>query len=121
MTGESGAHIHRPELVAQHGYDTTFAMHALRLGVQGVELLSTGRVTLPVVGGPGDHLRAVRRGDVALAEVLQSLSGIEHELRRLRSESTVPAEPDRTWVDDWLHRSYTQYWAGTPGTELERA
>ena len=35
MTGAAGAHPNRPELVAEHGYDTKFAMHALRLGVQG--------------------------------------------------------------------------------------
>ena len=34
MTGESGAHTNRPELVAEFGYDCKFAMHALRLGVQ---------------------------------------------------------------------------------------
>lgn len=44
----SGAQTNRPELVAEHGYDTKFAMHALRLGAQGVELLTTGRITLPV-------------------------------------------------------------------------
>ena len=48
MTGEPGAHTNRPELVAVHGYDTKYAMHALRLGLQGVELLTTGRITLPV-------------------------------------------------------------------------
>ena len=48
MTGEPGAHTNRPELVAVHGYDTKYAMHALRLGLQGIELLSTGRITLPV-------------------------------------------------------------------------
>ena len=48
MTGEVGAHTNRPELVARHGYDTKFAMHALRLGMQGIELLTTGRITLPV-------------------------------------------------------------------------
>ncbi len=48
MTGETGAHTNRPELVAVHGYDTKYGMHALRLGLQGVELLSTGRITLPV-------------------------------------------------------------------------
>jgi hypothetical protein len=34
--------------VAVHGYDTKYAMHVLRLGLQGVELLTTGRFTLPV-------------------------------------------------------------------------
>ena len=48
MTGQAGAHTNRPELVAVHGYDTKYAMHALRLGLQGIELLTTGRITLPV-------------------------------------------------------------------------
>jgi hypothetical protein len=48
MTGEAGAHTNRLELVAVHGYDTKYAMHALRPGLQGVELLTTGRITLPV-------------------------------------------------------------------------
>jgi hypothetical protein len=47
-TGEVGAHPNRPELVAAHGLDVKVAMHALRLGLQGVELLTTGRITLPV-------------------------------------------------------------------------
>jgi len=32
MTGQEGAHIYRPELVVIHGYETKYAMHALRLG-----------------------------------------------------------------------------------------
>jgi RNA repair pathway DNA polymerase beta family len=48
MTGLAGAHTNRPELVAVHGYDTKYAMHALQVGLQGVELLTTGRITLPV-------------------------------------------------------------------------
>lgn len=48
MTGEAGAHTNRPELVAQFGYDCKFAMHALRLGLQGIEYLQTGRITLPI-------------------------------------------------------------------------
>ena len=62
MTGEVGAHTNRPELVAIHGYDTKYAMHALRLGVQGVELLTTGRITLPV---PEPDLSPCGPSDVA--------------------------------------------------------
>jgi hypothetical protein len=32
MTGQAGAHIYRPELVVIHGFETKYAMHALRLG-----------------------------------------------------------------------------------------
>jgi hypothetical protein len=111
MTGESGAHTNRPELVAAHGYDTKFAMHALRLGVQGVELLTTGRITLPVPEPDRQYLRAVRRGEVELAQVISSVEAAERKLEALRSSSAIPAEPDREWVDHWLHRSYTRFWS----------
>ncbi|GAB4008444.1 DNA polymerase beta superfamily protein [Nocardioides ultimimeridianus] len=110
MLGESGAHTNRPELVAVHGYDTKFAMHALRLGVQGVELLRTGRITLPVPEPDLSFLRSVRRGEVPLSEVLDALDRSEAALVAAGDDGAVPDQPDRRWVDDWLHRSHIAYW-----------
>lgn len=110
MTGEVGAHTNRPELVAMHGYDTKFAMHALRLGVQGIELLTTGRITLPVPEPERGYLREVRRGEVGLADVVAQIDLSEAKLASLRDSSDLPAEPDRAWVDEWLHRSHLSYW-----------
>jgi len=111
MTGETGAHTNRPELVAEHGYDTKYAMHALRLGLQGVELLSTGRITLPVPEPSRELLRTVRRGELALPAVLDLIGDAERQLVSLQSAPAVRDEPDRAWVDGWLHRSYLAYWA----------
>jgi len=111
MTGGRGAHTNRPELVAVHGYDTKHAMHALRLGLQGIELLTTGRITLPVPEPHLSYLRAIRRGEIPLAEVIDAVTDAETRLVALRGESSVPAEPDRLWIDNWLHRSYVDYWA----------
>ncbi len=110
MTGQVGAHTNRPELVATHGYDTKYAMHALRLGYQGVELLTTGRITLPVPEPHREYLRSIRRGEVGLDEVVDAVSAAEAELTRLKESSTLPDEPDRQWVDAWLHRSHVAYW-----------
>jgi len=112
MTGEVGAHTNRPELAREHGYDTKYAMHALRLGLQGIELLTTGRISLPVPEPDRAYLRAVRRGEVPLREVLGAITDAEDRLTALRTDSAVPPEPDRAWVDDWLHRSYLSFWAG---------
>lgn len=49
MTGARGARTNR-ELVAAHGYDSKCAMHALRLGLQGVNLLTVARVQVIVAG-----------------------------------------------------------------------
>ena len=77
MTGQPGAHTNRPELVAVHGYDTKYAMHALRLGLQGIELLTTGRITLPVPEPDREYLRSIRRGERPLAEVLDAITETE--------------------------------------------
>ncbi len=111
ITGAAGAHTNRPELVAVHGFDTKYAMHALRLGLQGVELLTTGRITLPVPEPHRAYLRAIRQGQIPLSEVIEAVTTAEADLARLRDASGVPAEPDRRWVDDWLHRSHLDYWS----------
>ena len=115
MTGQSGAHTNRPELVAVHGYDTKFAMHALRLGVQGIELLTTGRITLPVPEPDRRYLRSVRRGEVEQAEVVEAVATAERELELLATSAALPAQPDSDWVNSWLHRSYTSYWSTIGG------
>jgi hypothetical protein len=101
----------RPELVAAHGFDTKHAMHALRLGLQGAELLSTGRITLPVPEPDRSYLRAVRRGEIPLAEVEDAIAAAQARLEALRDGAGVPDQPDRAWVDGWLHRSYLRFWA----------
>jgi hypothetical protein len=110
MTGEVGAHTNRPELVAVHGYDTKYAMHALRLGYQGIELLTTGRISLPVPEPQRAYLRSIRRGEVQLAEVVDAVRHAEDELARLGNRSELPDQPDRRWVDEWLHRTYLAFW-----------
>jgi hypothetical protein len=109
MTGK--ARTSRPELVEAHGYDTKHAMHALRLGLQGIELLTTGRITLPVPEPHRTYLRSIRRGEVPLPEVVAAVEDAEHELMLLREQSAVPPDPDRRWVDEWLHRSYLEFWS----------
>jgi uncharacterized protein len=111
MTGQPGAHTNRPELIAAHGYDTKYAMHALRLGLQGIELLSTGRITLPVPEPQRAYLRSIRRGERPLAEVLDAITDAEARLARLHDSATVADQPDRRWVDNWLHHSYLNFWA----------
>jgi hypothetical protein len=110
MTGAVGARTNRPELVAIHGYDTKYAMHALRLGYQGIEFLTTGRITMPVPEPQRSYLRAIRRGEVTLDEVLAAVDEAETRLIGLNDTTQVPDEPDRRWVDQWLHRSHLRYW-----------
>jgi hypothetical protein len=95
-----GAHTNRPELIEQFGFDTKYAMHMLRLGIQGVEYTTTGRLTLPIPEPHGSLLRSVRRGEYTRAEVLAMADENEAQLESLTS--AAPPEPDVGAINAWL-------------------
>ena len=67
---------------------------------------------MPVIS-PRPHrgyLRSIRRGERPLDEVLDAITDAEERLAELRGNPNVPDQPDRQWVDDWLHRSYLNFW-----------
>jgi len=100
------------ELAGEHGYDTKYAMHALRIAHQGHELLSTGRITLPVAPPAREELMNVRRGALPLAEVLEQLREHTGRLERAMLESGLPEAPDEAAVDSFLASAYERAWAG---------
>ena len=113
LLGERGQlRTHRPELVDEHGYDTKYAMHMLRLGYQGRELLQTGRISLPMREHERRRVFAVRRGEVPFNEVMTEIGELERELEDLLTTSPLPARPDREAVDAFLVRAYREHWDG---------
>lgn len=110
MNGTRSRHTNRPELVAVHGYDTKFAMHAARLGVQGLEFARTGRITLPIPEPHRTLLRAIRSGEVPLAETLRVINELRDELIAELDHDRLPDEPDRGWIDAWLIDAYQREW-----------
>lgn len=111
LMGERGQKkVNRPELEEKYGYDTKYAMHLLRLGMQGVELLSTGKLTLPMLEPARNYLLGVRTGKVTLNEVLDKAGQLERELKDLLETSPVPDEPNRDYVEDWMIDIYWRMW-----------
>jgi uncharacterized protein len=111
LLGERGQlRVNRPELIDEHGYDTKYAMHMLRLGYQGKELLETGRISLPMRELERSRVFAVRRGEVAFNDVLTEIAQLEIDLADLLDTSPLPPEPDHAAVDDFLVRAHTSYW-----------
>lgn len=103
------------ELSDTHGYDTKYAMHALRIAVQGIELVSSGRITLPVPEPDRSGLRAVRRGEPTLAEVVAELDEATARLTGLVDASDLPDEADAAAVDRFLVGAYQRAWMGAGG------
>lgn len=109
----------RREIVEQHGFDTKFAMHAARLGFQGIELVTTGRLQLPIAGEPGDWLRAVRRGEVSRDEWRRRLDELDVQLAAVYAMDAYPAEPNRRAVEAFVMRSHLLHWGFPPAHFIE--
>lgn len=101
------------ELSSAHGYDTKYAMHALRIGHQGIELLSGRRIALPVPAPTRSRMMEVRRGEVPLDEVLAELDATVTELEQLGRSSELPEQPDYATVNAFLVEAYRDGWGTT--------
>ncbi|WP_116246617.1 DNA polymerase beta superfamily protein [Nocardiopsis sp. FIRDI 009] len=110
-----GRHTNRPELVAVHGFDTKYACHMVRLGIQGVELMETGDLTLPVPEPDRAWLRALRRGEHTRRDALERARDLEERLTALCRTSDLPAEPDTDWANRWLVAAYQRTWSSWSG------
>lgn len=111
LTGERGQkRIHRPELEEMYGFDTKYAMHMLRLGFQGVELLTTGRLSLPMREPARSFLLDVRRGKVSEEECLTRAGELEQDLTDLATTSQLADEPDEVRVEQWVLDAYRRAW-----------
>lgn len=49
------------------------------------------------------------------------IAAVLTRLTELRDSSAVPDQPDRRWVDEWLHHSYLNFWPHTADPPTPRA
>lgn len=119
FTGEKGGShgaVHSEDQ-AKFGYDSKYAMHMLRLGFQGVELLTTGRLTFPVP--EREFLLNVRRGKSNSNEILTRTGELEREIKSLLDSAPLPEVPDRMRVEKWMVEQYEQVWLNNAGPHFE--
>lgn len=111
LMGERGQkRVRRPELEAKFGYDTKYAMHILRLGHQGVELLTSGKITFPMAEPTRQHIRDVREGKVPLNDVLGEAGALERTIKDLLDSSPLDPEPNVKRVEEWMINLYFERW-----------
>jgi predicted nucleotidyltransferase len=107
---KSKKHTNRPELVDVHGFDTKFAYHMVRLGLQGLELLTTGKITLPMPAPDRAWLTDLRNGKHSKEEALDVAGELLDELNRLADHADLPEYPNQRRIDRWLTGAYTENW-----------
>lgn len=101
--------VHRPELVEKHGYDTKYAAHAIRLGIQGTEFLTTGQITIPMQEPASGWLREIRAGRVREADALAWAHDVRKGLKHVVEHSDLPEKADRLHVDGFLTNWHWEY------------
>lgn len=102
----------RPELIERYGYDTKYASHALRLGLQGLELMTTGHLSLPM---PPEHVarcRAVKLGEVSFDDALVMIDEARASLDSALFDPSVnmPDGPDLDAVNAWMISAQRRHW-----------
>ncbi|WP_280465965.1 DNA polymerase beta superfamily protein [Nocardia brasiliensis] len=107
---KSKKHTNRPELVDVYGFDSKFAYHMVRLGLQGIEVLTTGRITLPMPEPHRTWLTDLRHGRHTKEEALAAAEDLAEQLRVLEVSADLPAAPDYEVIDRWLTATYLQWW-----------
>jgi predicted nucleotidyltransferase len=111
MLGIRSAHTNRPELIEQFGFDVKFASHAVRLGLQGVEILSTGKLTLPMTQDARDVVMSIREGRWTQPEVIEYVKELTEQIRGLAETSPLRPTPDETRVNQFLIDAYQMQWS----------
>ena len=102
--------VTRPELVEAYGYDTKYAAHVVRLGLQGEELLMTGRISLPMRDADRALAVKVRTGGFSLAEASEQIIHAERRLDAAFTASSLPDRPNSQAVEQWMLGTYLEYW-----------
>jgi predicted nucleotidyltransferase len=81
----------RAELVAEHGFDTKFAYHVVRLLAEAEQILVEGDIDLQ---RDNERLKAIRRGEWTEERLRQWAAAKEADLERAYAASALPAVPD---------------------------
>jgi hypothetical protein len=98
----------RRELSDAHGYDTKYAMHALRVGYQGIEFMRDRVITLPMPEPQRSRLMDVRMGKVPLSSVLAEMDDLIAELEA--TPGLIIDPPVELSVRSWVISKYLEAW-----------
>jgi uncharacterized protein len=109
LCGRKGQkNIHRAALEERHGYDTKYAMHVIRLYLEGKEYVETGKITLP--NSRVDLLIAIREGKYKRSEVEQMGRELQADALEAQQRSPLPDRVDLSAVSKLITDVYMEFW-----------
>lgn len=106
----------RAELVAEHGYDTKFGYHVVRLIGEVEQVLAEGDIDLQ---RDNERLKAIRRGEWTEGRLRQWFADKESHLERLYAESPLPATPDECRIKALLLECLEEHYGSLEGCVVD--
>lgn len=110
LCGRKGQkNIHRAALEAEHGYDTKYAMHVIRLYLEAKEYMDEGLITLP--NPKVDLLVAIRQGKYKRTEIEEMGKQLESEALSAQQASGLQETVDPNAVTKLVTGIYLDFWS----------
>ncbi len=106
----------RAELVAEHGYDTKFGYHVVRLVGEVEQILVEGDIDLQ---RDNEQLKAIRRGEWTEDRLRSWFAEKESHLERLYAESPLRATPDEPRLKALLVRCLEEHYGSLEGCVVD--
>lgn len=110
LEGNRPGHTNRPELIERYGFDTKYAFHMIRLGIQGCEFLTTGAISYPIPEPDRTWLTQLRHGEHTVTEALERADELTAALEALLNDPEIPERCDMSAVNNWLISMYERHW-----------
>lgn len=86
------------------GVDWKALSHAVRVGLEAIELLETGVVTYP--SPQREHLKAIKTGQLPYAQVASEIDALLPAVEEAAERSTLPDKADAAFMDDFVRKHY---------------
>ena len=97
----------RAELIAKHGFDTKFAQHSIRLGLEAEQILIEHDLDIE---RNREVLKSIRRGEWSIDRIKEFCSQKERHLDELYQKSTLRHGPDEEAIKDLLMSCLEQHY-----------
>ncbi|MGV1864528.1 DNA polymerase beta superfamily protein [Rhizobium sp. 23-156Da] len=90
----------------QQGVDWKALSHAVRVGEQAIELLSTGNVTFPLPDAA--HILDIKQGRLPYQDVASEIEDLLERVEAAATSSTLPDEPDYEWINSFVEHVHRE-------------
>lgn len=92
------------------GFDTKYAMHMIRLGMQGYEYALNGYLSFPLASDKIKYLTSIRNGFHSLEYIIESAEKYEDAINDALQKSDFPEKPALNSITSWLTDVFMREW-----------